>query len=72
LCSTGNEWSSGGLHLAEAQDIEYRRRCLNFVLDRFTARVATKEECPANKDWIESTAAEIEADIRSVLRLHGV
>jgi flagellar basal body rod protein FlgC len=42
-----------------------------FVLDRFTVRVATNEEYPANKDWIESTAAEIEENISTYLNLGG-
>ena len=42
-----------------------------FVLDHFHVRVFTKEEYPANKDWVESTAAQIEADIRSRAGLSG-
>lgn len=42
---------------------------ISFILDRFEVRVATKDEYPANKDWVEATAAEIEASIRTYLNL---
>jgi len=41
---------------------------IRFILDRFGVTVATKEEYPANKAWMESTAAQIEANIRSQMR----
>jgi hypothetical protein len=44
---------------------------ISFILDRFEVRVATKDEYPANRDWIEATAAEIEANIRVYLALDG-
>jgi hypothetical protein len=42
-----------------------------FVLDRFTVRVATNQEFPANKDWVVSTAEEIEQNIRTYLSQGG-
>jgi flagellar basal body rod protein FlgC/cell division septation protein DedD len=42
-----------------------------FVLDRFTVIVGTNEEYPANKDWVVSTADEIEQNIRTYLSQGG-
>lgn len=42
-----------------------------FVLDLFSVRVSTNQEYPANKEWVESTAQSIEAQIQSYIEARG-
>lgn len=49
----------------------YRGWSISFVLDVFNVYVGTLEEYPANKEWIESMAQQIEADIQAYLDARG-